>query len=215
MSSIRPSRAVQAYSPHSSRLCTVEGTDNIGDIPMSDNPVSLILSAIERLRGELLVRLTRLEALLENHDQMGPASIGDSEVIPAEIFAHVQNRGDVEGNLSDWIGERRSGLSVEGFSITPRQDISPDELLYRVVLEQNRLSPWTPSGQYCGSMGLAMPLRGFCVALSGVAASNFECRYSATFVDGSLSDVRANGQICAAATLAPLEAFQITLRRRS
>ena len=171
---------------------------------MSDDPVTRILAAIDRLRVDVLARLDRLE--------LGSESTAD--FVPAEIIAHVQDVGDVEGNLGDWIGQPRSGRWIEGFSIAPANDIPPEELLCRVVLGRDQLSPWTPAGKYCGSTSLAMPLRGFCLMLRGTAASSYECSYSATFVDGS--DLRSipAGQICAAATLAPLEAFQVTLLPR-
>jgi hypothetical protein len=171
---------------------------------MSDDPVTRILTAIDRLRLEVLARLDRLEAGSETID----------ELVPAEIIAHVQDVGDIEGNLGDWIGEPRSSRWIEGFSIAAPSDILPEDLLYRVVLGRDQLSPWTPSGTYCGSTSLAMPLRGFCLMLRGTAASSYQCSYSATFVDGS--DLRSipAGQVCASATLAPLEAFQVILRPR-
>jgi hypothetical protein len=171
---------------------------------MSDDPVTRILSAIDRLRLDVLARFDRLEA--------GSESAPD--LVSAEIIAHVQDVGDIEGNLGDWIGQPRSGRWIEGFSIAAPNDIAPEELLYRVVLGRDQLSPWTPSGKYCGSTSLAMPLRGFCLMLRGAAAASYQCSYSATFVDGSDLRSIAAGQVCVAATVAPLEAFQVTLRPR-
>jgi len=171
---------------------------------MSDDPVSRILAAIDRLRLDILARLDRLEA----------GSESTPDLAPAEIIAHVQDVGDVEGSLEDWIGQPRSGRWIEGFSIAAPDDIAPEELLYRVVLGRDQLSPWTPSGKYCGSTSLAMPLRGFCLMLRGAAAASYECSYSATFVDGSDLRTIPAGQVCASAALAPLEAFQVILRPR-
>jgi hypothetical protein len=172
---------------------------------MSDDPVTRILAAIDRLRADVLARIDRLEEA----EAESPA-----DLVAAEIIAHVQDVGDIEGNLGDWIGQPRSGRWIEGFSIAAPDDVAPDELLYRVVLGRDQQSPWTPSGKYCGSTSLAMPLRGFCLMLRGTAAASYQCSYSATFVDGS--DVRSipAGQICASAALAPLEAFQVTLLPR-
>ena len=172
---------------------------------MSDDPVTRILSAVERLRVEVLARIDRLESV----------SRGTPDLLPARVVAHVQNVGDLEGNLGNWLGERGSGRWIEGFRITPPQDVTPAELLYRVVVGPGQLSLWTPSGRFCGSEGLAQPLRGFCVRLQGAAAENYECSYTATFVDGSVAGLISGGQLCAAATFAPLEAFQITLRPRA
>jgi hypothetical protein len=76
---------------------------------MSDDPVTRILSAVERLRVEVLARIDRLESV----------SRGNGDLLPARVVAHVQNVGDLEGNLGDWLGERRSGRWIEGFRITP------------------------------------------------------------------------------------------------
>jgi hypothetical protein len=174
---------------------------------MSDDPVTRILAAVERLRVDVLARMDRLEAV---------AASGRKSVPAAEIVAHVQTVGDVEGHLGDWIGERRSGRWIEGFCIATRlRDINPEEFLYRVVLGRDQVSPWTPSGKFCGSQGLAQPLRGFCVTLRGAAAAKYECIYSATFVDGSVVGSVPGGQTCVSATLTPLEAFQLILRPRT
>jgi hypothetical protein len=171
---------------------------------MSDDPITRILSSIERLRVDLTARIDRLQSVSDG----GPAGP------PTEIVAHVQDVGDIEGNLGDWIGERRSGRWIEGFSIAPQLDFDPEECLYRVVLGRDQLSPWTQSGKYCGSVGLALPLRGFCLTLLGAAAAKYECGYTATFVDGSVLGLLQGGQVCASNALAPLEAFQILLRER-
>ena len=168
---------------------------------MSDDPVTRILSAIERLRAEVLTRIDRLESV----------SIGHAGLV-SEIVAHIQNVGDVEGRFGDWIGDRHSGRWIEGFRITPSETVVFEELLYRVVLGRDQLSPWSPAGRFCGSEGIAVPLRGFCVTLRGPAAANYECSYEATFVDGSIIGLTPGGRTCAAATLAPLEAFRINLR---
>ena len=180
---------------------------------MSDDPVTRILSAVERLRVEVLARIDRLESASRGNSDLLPARA--VALLPARIIAHVQNVGDLEGNLGDWLGERRSGRWIEGFRITTPPDVTPEELLYRVVLGRDQLSSWMPSGRFCGSEGLAQPLRGFCVTLRGAGAENYECSYTATFVDGSVAGLIAGGQVCAAATFAPLEAFQIILRPRA
>ena len=173
---------------------------------MSDDPITRILVAIERLRVDMSARLDRLEA--------ASASASAPDLMRAEIVAHVQGIGDIEGNLGDWIGERRSGRWIEGFRVRPPRDINPEDFLYRVILGRDQVSPWVPAGSFCGSMGLAQPLRGICLTLRAAAAAQYDCAYAATFVDGSVAGSVPGGQICAAATAAPLEAFQIILRNR-
>ena len=174
---------------------------------MSDDPVTRILSAVERLRVEVLARIDRLESV----------SRGNPDLLPARVVAHVQNVGDLEGGLSQGLARRTSfGPIGSKDSESPlRRTLLPAELRYRVVLGPGQLSPWTLSGRFCGSEGLAQPLRGFCVTLQGAAAEKYECSYTATFVDGSVAGLIPSGQLCAAATFTPLEAFQITLRPRA
>ena len=181
------------------------GTSSLGDAGGKLPSEEVILSAIEQLRISVLARLDRLEAILVSNPDLSP---------PAEITAHVQNVGDVEGSFGDWIGERRSRRWIEGLRITAPHGIGPEELLCRVVLGRDRLSPWAHSGRFCGSQGLAQPLLGFGIALRGQAAANYECSYGATFIDGSVIESAPNGQTCAAATFAPLEALRIDLRPR-
>jgi len=131
-----------------------------------------------------------------------------------EALAHVQMRGDIGANLGEWVGDRGSKRWIEGFAITPQRLISPQDIEYQGVLGRGWLSPWVEGGQLCGSRGMALPLLGFRVRLKGQAAQIFECLYSATFVDGSAVGPVAEGEPCEAESLAPLEAFQLVLRRR-
>ena len=133
----------------------------------------------------------------------------------AEVVAHVQDVGDVEGRIGEWIGVPGSGRWIEGFSLTPPPGIPAEALEYRAVLGRDWLSPWLPAGRYCGSRGLALPLRGFSLRLLGAAAAGFSCSYAARFVDGSEIASAGAERVCVAATLAPLEAFQVHLRPRS
>jgi hypothetical protein len=82
------------------------------------------------------------------------------------------------------------------------------------VLGRGWLSPWIEGGKFCGSRGMALPLLGLKVRLKGAAAKTHECRYSATFVDGSSVGPMQAGETCEAESLAALEAFQVTVRRR-
>jgi hypothetical protein len=132
----------------------------------------------------------------------------------AEIVAHIEGVGDVDGKLGDWVGVRGSGRAIEGFSLAPRLGISAGDFAIRAVLGRDWLSPWLPGGSFCGSRGLALPLRGFCVRLLPAVAARLEFSCFARFVDGTEVGPVGNDRICAAASLAALEAFQITLRPR-
>ena len=132
----------------------------------------------------------------------------------ADVVAHVQRTGDVPNRIGEWAGTRGSRLWIEGFSLTPHDDIKPSDLEYQAVLGRGWLSPWIEGGKFCGSRGMALPLLGLKVRLKGGAAKTHECNYSASFVDGSAVGPVPAGEACEAESLAALEAFQIVIHRR-
>jgi hypothetical protein len=162
------------------------------------------------------LKLTRL-------NPEGPVAAAPAGAVPhgpfaapptAEIVAHVEGIGDVDGRLGDWVGMRGSGRAIEGFSLNPRQGISAEDFEVRAVLGRDWLSPWLPGGTFCGSRGLALPLRGFCLRLRPSVAGRYDLASFARFVDGSEVGPVAADRICASANLAALEAFQVVLRLR-
>ena len=132
----------------------------------------------------------------------------------AEVVAHIEGIGDIDGKVGDWVGMRGSGRAIEGFSLTPRQGIASDEFEIRAVLGRDWLSPWLPGGSFCGSRGLALPLRGFCLRLHPGAAARSDLACFARFVDGSEVGPVGSDRMIAAPSLAALEAFQVVLRPR-
>jgi hypothetical protein len=134
---------------------------------------------------------------------------------PQDMVAHIQTRGDVGAMLGEWLGERGSKRWIEGFAVAPTAQVAPSDLEYQAVLGRGWLSPWAEGGQFCGSRGMALPVLGLRVRLRGNAERDYECVCSATFVDGSEVGPVASGQDCEAESLAPLEAFQISLRPRN
>ena len=143
-----------------------------------------------------------------------PGVVGAAEANP-EVSVHIQRTGDVTGRIGAWIGRKGSQLWIEGFGLVPANGLAREEIEYQGVLGREWLSPWVEGGQFCGSRGMALPLLGLNIRLKGKAAAAFECAYTATFVDGStVGPVRA-GEICAADSLAALEAFQIVVSPRT
>jgi hypothetical protein len=131
-----------------------------------------------------------------------------------DVMAHIQRSGDIGCALGDWLGQKGSGLWVEGFGMAPLEGLAPEDLEYQAVLGRNWLSPWVESGKFCGSRGMALPLLGMKIRLKGAAAKTFECSYSATFVDGSATGPVGGGETCEAESLAALEAFRIVIQPR-
>jgi capsular polysaccharide biosynthesis protein len=214
------------------RLCQVAGVDYRAEVfdcsQQDDGPernweyihrrewhldLDLLHTAIEKIAP-----LTRVGPL------NGDTVTGEDETIAAHdaalleataVVVHAKNVGDIRGGLGGWVGNPGSGRWIEGFSITPSEDIAPEEFEYLAVFDRTWSSPWTTSGQFCGCRGASLPLFGFSLRLSGAAALAYVCEYSATFLDGSMAGPMSEGSLCqAAGTLAPLEAIRVTLRRR-
>jgi hypothetical protein len=149
-------------------------------------------------------------ALQETPGATAPAP----EAKPAEIVAHVQTRGDVMTELGAWMGEPGSKNWIEGFAVSPQAMVGPGDVEYQAVLGRGWLSPWAEGGQYCGSRGMSLPILGLRMRLRGEAAERYDCVVEASFVDGTRIGPLDNGEPCQAESMAPLEAFRITLVAR-
>jgi hypothetical protein len=134
----------------------------------------------------------------------------DRSQVP-DVVAHIQVRGDVGAKFGEWIGEKGSKRWIEGFMLTPKEPIALEDVEYQAVLGRGWLSPWVSGGQICGSRGMALPILGLRMRLKGRAAEQFDCSYSATFVDGAAVGPVMPGEPCEAETLAPMEAIQLVL----
>jgi hypothetical protein len=145
-----------------------------------------------------------------------PAAGGAARRAPRmmEMVAHIQERGDVGAMLGEWLGERGSKKWIEGFGISPAHDITAADIEYQAVLGRGWLSPWVEGGQFCGSRGMALPILGLRMRLRGAAAEAHDLSYAASFLDGTEVGPVAAGEPCEAESLAPIEAFQVIVRRR-
>jgi hypothetical protein len=131
-----------------------------------------------------------------------------------DMVAHIQGRGDVGAMLGEWLGEPGRQQWIEGFAIAPSESLPADAIEYQAVLGRGWLSPWVEAGQFCGSRRMALPVLGLKLRLRGEAADRFDCQYSASFIDGTRLGPLQAGEACEAASLSPLEAFQVKLRPR-
>jgi hypothetical protein len=125
------------------------------------------------------------------------------------ISAHLQDLGDVQRELGDWVGTPGSGRWIEGFSISPPAGMAAEDLEYQVLLGRGWLSPWIQGGGYCGSRGMSLPALGLRLRLSPAAAARYACQIEATFGDGTRVGPLEAGTLCEAPSLAPLESFRI------
>jgi Clostridial hydrophobic W len=146
--------------------------------------------------------------------QPGAPALAAAPQAEPEVVAHVQRTGDVGGRIGEWIGTRGSRSWIEGFAVQPREGVALEDIEYQGVLGRGWLSPWVDGGKFCGSRGMALPLLGIRVRLKGAAARQWECKYEATFTDGSAAGPVSAEEACEAESLASMEAFRIELRRR-
>ncbi|HXT79623.1 MAG TPA: hypothetical protein VN702_08665 [Acetobacteraceae bacterium] len=157
----------------------------------------------------------RLQVLrLRGDGATAPVAAPAAPAAEPEVVAHVQRTGDIGAPLGEWIGKRGSRLWLEGFGLSPKGPVGPQDIEYQAVLGRGWLSPWVEGGKLCGSRGMALPLLGLNVRLKGDAAKDHDCTYSATFVDGTAVGPVQGGQTCEAESLAALEAFQISIHPR-
>jgi hypothetical protein len=159
----------------------------------------------------------QVRQLLTGDEVPAPPAPAPAPTAPAhvDVMAHIQTRGDVPGPFGAWLGERGSNNWIEGLAIMAPEGMAPDNLSYQGVLGRGWLSPWVPAGEYCGSRGMALPLLGMRVKLSGEAAQMYDITVGASFVGGATAGPVGNDEICEGDTLAPLEAFIVTLTPRA
>lgn len=140
-----------------------------------------------------------------------PANIDPAS---AELTAHIQSRGDIAGQIGEWMGEPGSGRWIEGYAIAPKALIGEEDVEYQAVLGRGWLSPWVEGGSFCGSRGMALPILGLRVRLRGASAETHELTLEASFTDGSRVGPVAGDIACESDNLAPLEAFRLVVTPR-
>jgi capsular polysaccharide biosynthesis protein len=139
-----------------------------------------------------------------------PATERKIQGITADIVAHIRNVGDVVVPSGEWIGRPNSGLWIEGLCMKPHRGLADSEIEYQIVEDFGRLSSLASGGEFRGSRGMSLPIRGLRVCLRHEASERYQCAYTATFADGAIVGPVSAGQLCRSPTLAPLEAFCIT-----
>ena len=137
--------------------------------------------------------------------------------IGLEIVLHIRGRGDVYFFDSEWAGRLGSGLSVEAFTILPRQSQAAAALEYKGLTARGIETPWLPSGSACGTSGRNIPLLGFAVRQkAGTTGARFDCEYSGHFQSGTTSGPFRNGAPCLSPVANdPLEGLRLRIVDRS
>jgi hypothetical protein len=130
------------------------------------------------------------------------------------LVGHIQNRGDIDGLVDEWVGDTGSTLAIEGFSITLPEDIPAEGFSYQAVLADGSLSEPGQNGEFRGTRGENEPIFGICVTAAGRFAETYDVSYEASFIDGSEIGPCAAGTVCKANTRIPLEAFRLSITDR-
>ncbi len=194
------------------RLAEAAALPPLGVRPAQAAPAAIV-QALQAPAAPVAVPAAQPAANLQNT----PAAASQQAAQPgkaAEIVAHLQVRGDVAVKLGDWMGEPGSKHWIEGFAVSPKGPVGPGDIEYQAVLGRGWLSPWAEGGQYCGSRGMSLPILGLRMRLRGEAADRYDCVVEASFVDGTRVGPLDNGEPCQADSMAPLEAFKITVVAR-
>jgi GT2 family glycosyltransferase len=142
-------------------------------------------------------------------DARGPARLR------TQITVHVQQRGDLAFVDEFWAGAPGSTLAVEGFSILPLETLAPDQIEYKALNASGVETPWLSEGGFCGTRGVAAPLVGFALRLTGGAEERYDCEYRGAFSSGRVVGPIINGAPCRAVVAGDhLEAIQVAIVER-
>jgi hypothetical protein len=194
-------------------------------VRVTDGSAQILVTIYQHKGMDAAPRLQVLRLSGDPATPDAPAAAVTTAVVPSaelaeasanpEIMAHIQRAGDIGCKIGEWLGTKGSRQWIEGFGMAPSNGIALEDVEYQAVLGRNWLSPWVEGGKLCGSRGMALPLLGIKVRLKGEAAKAYDCRYSATFVDGSAIGPVSAGETCEAESLAVLESFQIDIHPRA
>ncbi len=139
------------------------------------------------------------------------AAAAEPPLVSLRIYVHVAGRGDMKASPDGWAGERGSGFDLQGLAVTAIEGIDPDDLEYRVLLDDGTLTGWHRDEAFCGTRGEHRPLRGIALRIVGPAAATHRVSYSAVFIDGAEVGPMADGELCAASNACALEAIKVVV----
>ncbi len=133
-------------------------------------------------------------------------------VLPLEVMAHVQQRGDLRFADGGWAGCPGQRQWIEAFALAPLEGLSAADLDYKAVTAAGWETPWTEGGALCGTRGLGVPLIGFAVRLRGGAADTHEVMYEGQFFSGARVGPVPGGSLCRSDAVAdPLDGLLIRI----
>ena len=133
-----------------------------------------------------------------------------------DIVAHIRGRGDMRFQDTPWVGRLGPGLWIEAFMILARSQSAAAAIEYKGLTASGAETPWTDSGELCGSRGRSTPLIGFAVRQKAVAGGALvDCDYTGYFQSGAIAGPVRNGAPCRSTIENdPLEGMQLRLTPR-
>jgi hypothetical protein len=130
------------------------------------------------------------------------------------VMVCVQGQGDIWAESGQWLGDNSGQAGIEGFSIQPLEGLASDDITYQAIFGPKWETPSQPSGTYCGSKEIDLPINGLRIRLSAAATAMYDFTYSGLFVDGTIIGPVAAGEICACHDFKPLIGLQIVAQKR-
>jgi len=144
-------------------------------------------------------------------DAAAPAN-GSARVL---TLVHVPHFGDMTF-AEGWAGRPTENLWIEGFSIRLAEPHEAPLLEYCGVTEVGDITPWTSSGEFCGTRGTGVPLVAFAVRVHPDTASGYSCAYAGQFLSGTVIGPFADGRLCRSESPGdPLVAIELRLQAES
>lgn len=136
--------------------------------------------------------------------------------IGLDVVAHISGHGDLRFDDTAWIGRVRPGLSIEAFTIRPRDPSAAAAIEYKGLMSNGSETPWLGAGLSCGTRGRALALIGFAIRQKAVpGGALFDCEYRGYFGSGATAGPVRNGAPCRSAIdNDPLEGMQLRITRR-
>ena len=202
-------------------------------VKVTGGDASLLLTSVRAPDSAVLsIDVKRLDAVAE--DAAGTAQAGAAHgaaaapgagaadtAAPADgstrvlTLVHVPHFGDMTF-AEGWAGRPTENLWIEGFSIRLAEPHEAPLLEYCGVTEVGDITPWTSSGEFCGTRGTGVPLVAFAVRVHPDAASGYSCAYAGQFLSGTVMGPFADGRLCRSESPGdPLVAIELRLRAES
>jgi hypothetical protein len=129
--------------------------------------------------------------------------------VPVQFLVHVTGTGDIQQSGGSWAISPGNAAPIEGFAVAAL-GLDLKDVEYQAILGQDWKTPWYGGGEFCGSRGMALPLRGFCLRLTGNISAAYDCKYWGSFgAKGIVGPVMA-GDVCES-NGAPLTSLRVEI----